>query len=395
MIVDYIKVAITNLRHRKIRSWLTIVGIIISVMSIVALISISNGLENSIQEQFEKIGSNRIFVLVPGGQPGTSAGLTTKDVDTLEKMAEFSYVTPYLVEPSVKVEYSKEIQYSRITAWPGKDSDKRFADYDFTFLDGKAFSAQEKNAVVIGYLTATDLFKKDIRAGNSIFINDKKFDVVGVLKEIGNQDDDKQILIPLETARTLFHKETDVSIIEATIKSGKNIDDVVEKTKRNLKKARNDENFRVLTPTQVLNFLKTTLAIVQGILVGIAAISLIVGCIGIMNSMYTSVIERTKEIGIMKSLGARNNDIMLLFLIESGLIGLIGGIIGVILGMSISFLVGIGASQAGFGLLSITWDWGLAGGALAFAFFIGMLSGALPSRQAAKLHPVDALRWTG
>ncbi|MDO8661260.1 MAG: ABC transporter permease [Candidatus Woesearchaeota archaeon] len=395
MINDYDNVAITNLRHRKLRSWLTIMGIVISVMSIVALISISNGLENSIKEQFEKIGSNRIFVLVPGGQPGTSSGLTTKDVETLEKMPEFDYVTPYLMEPSVKVEHSKEILYSRITAWPAKDSDKRFADYDFQFLEGRSFSDKEKNVAVIGYLTATDFFKKDMHAGNKILINEEKFDVVGVLDEVGNEEDDRQILIPLEAARITFAKEDDVSIIEATIKPGKSIDDAVEKTKRNLKKARNDENFDVLTPTQILNFLKTALGLVQGILVGIAAISLIVGCIGIMNSMYTSVIERTKEIGIMKSLGARNNDIMFLFLIESGLIGLIGGIIGVILGMGISFAVGIGASQAGFGLLSISWDWGLAAGALLFAFFIGMISGALPSRQAAKLHPVDALRWTG
>ena len=92
-------------------------------------------------------------------------------------------------------------------------------------------------------------------------------------------------------------------------------------------------------------------------------------------------------------MGARNRDIMLLFLIEAGMIGIVGGILGVILGMTVSFAIGEMAKQAGFGLLKIQWDWYLVGGALAFAFFIGMISGALPSRQAAKLHPVDALRW--
>ena len=393
MIVDYTKVALTNLRHRKLRSWLTILGIVISVMSIVALISISNGLENAIREQFEKIGANRIYVLVPGGQPGTQSGLSTKDVDTLERMAEFNYVTPYLIETSAKLTFGQEIQYGRIIAWPSEDAEKRFADYDLKFLEGNHFQEKETRAAIVGYLTATDLFKKDIHANNNMFINDQKFQIVGVLEEIGNEEDDRQIIIPLDTAREVFNKPDEVHIIEATVKTGKNIEEVVEKVKRNLKRDRNDEHFQVLTPTQILNFLGTTLAIIHGILVSIATISLIVGCIGIMNSMYTSVLERTKDIGVMKSLGARNNDIMLLFLIEAGLIGLVGGVIGVVLGMALSFSVGAAAKQAGFALLKIQFDWVLVVWGLLFAIFIGMISGALPSRQAARLHPVDALRW--
>lgn len=402
MIKDYINVAIKNLRHRKVRSWLTILGIIISIMSIVALISISNGLENAIEEQFEKVGSNRIYVMIPGGAPGTTAGLTTDDVEVLERMSEFEYVTPYYLEPSVEITYSKEEFYGTVTGWPTDDADERFADYDFNFVEGRNFKDGEKYSAVIGYLVSTDSFEnenKKISVGNSIYINDVKFKVVGVMEEIGNEQDDRNTIIPIDIAWEIFNKtrpgtsKKDISFIDATIKDGIDLDEVVEKTQKNLERARDDENFDILTPTQILNFLGTALFIVQGILVSIAAISLVVGCIGIMNSMYTSVLERTKEIGIMKSLGARNNDIMLLFLIESGLIGLVGGVIGILIGMGVSFGVGAAAAQAGFALLKIEWSWGLVIGSLFFAFFIGMFSGALPSRQAAKMRPVEALRW--
>ena len=134
------------------------------------------------------------------------------------------------------------------------------------------------------------------------------------------------------------------------------------------------------------------LAIVKGILVSIASISLIVGCVGILNSMYTSVLERRKEIGIMKSIGAKDREVMLLFILESGIMGFIGGILGIILGIILSFGVQLTAAAAGFKLLKVTISPMLLIGGMLFAVMIGMLSGALPARQAARLHPVDALR---
>src|SRR3990167_7132667 len=243
MIRDYSKLAFKNLRHRKLRSWLTILGIVISVMSIVALISVSNGLENAIEEQFEKIGANRIYVMMKGGAPGTTTGLTTKDVETLENMGEFVYITPYLVESSVKITYGKEDLYASITAWPADDADKRFVDYDFDFLEGRHFRDGARYEVIVGYLTAKDFFKKDIGVNNNVLINEVKFDIVGIFDEIGNEQDDRIILIPLETAREIFGKEKEVSFIEATLKQGKNIDQVVEKTKKRLERERDDESF--------------------------------------------------------------------------------------------------------------------------------------------------------
>lgn len=393
MIKDFFKIAFKNLKNRQLRSYLTVLGIVISVASIVALLAISAGLQAAIVEQFDKIGSNRLFVMVPGGQPGTIAGLTTKDVETLEKIPDFDYVTPYLMEMSAKIEYSKEIQYNMVIGFPDDDADKRWESMDLDFLDGRSFRDGEKNAVMIGYLVSNDIFDKEIKVGNKILINDAKFEVVGILDEIGNPQDDKQMYIPLDTARDLFNKPDEVNMIDVEVKEGRDLDYVADKAARALERSRNDENFEIMSPMQILEFLDNILGIVKGVLVSIALISLVVGAVGIMNSMYTSVMERTKEIGIMKSIGATNFKIMSLFLIEAGLIGLVGGIVGVALGWGIAYGVDAMATAAGFKLLKITFNFLIVIEGLGYSVFVGMLAGALPSYQASRMKPVDALRW--
>ena len=167
--------------------------------------------------------------------------------------------------------------------------------------------------------------------------------------------------------------------------------------KKELRQSRNveegKEDFTVQTPGSILAILNNILMVVEGVLVGIAGISLLVGGIGIMNTMYTAVLERTREIGIMKALGARREMILLLFLIESGFLGLIGGIIGVILGFAASKLVEIVAFQIyGTMLIQANFSFLLMFGMLLFAFLIGAISGVFPAKQAASLQPVDALR---
>ncbi|MCK4670445.1 MAG: ABC transporter permease [Nanoarchaeota archaeon] len=393
MIKDYFIIAFKNLRERQLRSWLTIFGIIISVACIVSLISISSGLEASIKEQFIKFGSNRFYVMASGGQPGFQEGLTMRDVETLEKIPDIGYVTPYLMITSAELKYSKQTSYGMLLAWPTEDSKERFEDYDLTFSEGGAFREGQKYVMILGSLAATETFDKDVHLKSKIEIKDIKFEVVGILDSLGNRQDDSQIYIPIDTARELFDKPDEVSFIDVTVKTGREIDAVADRARRALERRRKDENFEILTPTQILKFLSQTLGIIQAILVSIAAISLIVGAVGIMNSMYTSVLERTKNIGIMKSIGARNKDILLLFLLESGMIGFVGGVIGIILGYVASYGVAAFAASAGYSILKIYPSASLIIGGLFFAIFVGMLSGTLPSRRAARLRPVDALRW--
>ena len=165
------------------------------------------------------------------------------------------------------------------------------------------------------------------------------------------------------------------------------------KFRKDRKEKVGEEDFTVQTPVQSLAAVNTILNIINLIVIGIASISLLIGGIGIANTMYTSVLERTREIGVMKAIGARNRDIMSLFVIESGLFGLIGGITGAIFGLSLSFLVSTSAnSYFGQNIISIQLSWPLLLGAIGFSFFIGIFAGLVPSYQASKLKPVDALR---
>ena len=152
-------------------------------------------------------------------------------------------------------------------------------------------------------------------------------------------------------------------------------------------------DFEVRTPEQILNQFSLILGVVQFILIGIAAISLVVGGIGIMNSMYTSVLERTKDIGIMKSIGATNLSILSIFLLESAILGFIGGIVGITIGSALAVIVDVIAKQAGFSILKITVDYKIILLGLFFAIIVGSISGVLPAYRASKLKPVEALRF--
>ena len=229
-------------------------------------------------------------------------------------------------------------------------------------------------------------------------INGKKFRVVGTLERIGNPDDDQAFIIPLETARNLFDEPDNLMVIMANLKPGFDASEVAENIKKAMRRDRDqkkgEEDFSVQTSEQLKETVGDVLNLVQGVLVVIAGISLLVGGIGIMNTMYTSVLERTRDIGVMKAIGARNINIMWIFLIESGIIGLVGGAIGCAIGIAISKSIEYASStQLGVDYLKASTAPELIFGALAFSFLVGMLSGTLPAMRAARLKPTDALRY--
>lgn len=391
MILEYFKLAINNITHRKVRSWLTIIGIIIGIASIIALISLSMGLQNSIAAQFESFGSDKILVSAATFQgPGSlSIGLTDKDVDTLERLSEFDIVAPFIARPG-SVEFKKESKFPVIFGMPPEDAQELFeATRDIE--QGRFLRQGDKFDAVLGSRAAKNLFEKEIRINNRIEINGVSFKVVGIYEEIGNQQDDNSISIPLEAFQEIFDTNGQIDFITARVKPGTDIPSVQKKVERLLERERGDENFQVVTPTQILEQISQVLGIVQLVLVGIAAISLVVGGIGIMNSMYTSVLERTRDIGVMKAIGAKDSDIMKIFLIESGLMGFVGGIFGVALGTLLSLTIGKYATESGFKLL-VTVNPQLMLFGLLFAFIIGIISGALPAYRASQLNPVEALR---
>lgn len=394
MIQDYTSLAWENLKTRKLRTTLTIIGISIGIAAIIALISVSQGLENAISEQFEKIGSNRLYVQPEGaGDPQTRAGLTQDDADALENVAELSWVTPYLIG-SGTVEFGKESEFlGTITGIPTSDLEKRWADVDIKLAHGRYFMSGEKSAAIIGSQMAKEGFDSEIRINNNLYINGKKFTVVGIMEEIGNSDDDNRIMIPLESARIAFNKTHDLTVLELVVKDGRSLEQAAKKVEKVLSQKRGSDDFEVITPQQILDQLGTILTVIQVVLVGIAAISLIVGAIGIMNSMYTAVLERTREIGIMKSIGATNATIVFLFMLESGIIGFLGGIMGIMGGITLSYTASWAAAGAGFSLLKIMIDPFLLAFGMCFSLTVGIASGALPARHAARLPPTEALRY--
>ena len=395
MIKDYFKFAAISVQHRSLRAWLTILGIVIGVAAIIALITISYSMQASIEEQFEMFGTNRIMVAPQGfmGSAGSTAeGLTEDDVDTLEGMTEYKYISPFLMKVS-QVEYHGEVRFPIVVGMSPEDFDEVYVDMGIDVESGRMLRNGDGYSVVIGYRVAGDMFEDDLRVKNKIKINEEDFRIVGIMEEIGNPEDDNQLIIPLDTMRDLYDEPYKVDMIFAQAKPGVDMEDLQEKTEKRLENARGDENFQVISPAQMAEQIGQILGIIQFILVGIAAISLIVGAVGIMNSMYTSVLERTKEIGIMKSIGARNSSILMLFLVESGLIGFIGGVIGVALGTGMALAVGVAAAQSGFSMLKITIDYKILIFGLLFAVIIGMGSGVFPAYKASKLKPVDALRY--
>ena len=393
MLIDYFLMAINSIRHRKLRSWLTLVGIIIGVAAIISLITVSRSLESTIEGQFEQFGTNRIIISPKGFQgPGTSSeGLTVKDAETIEKISGFKYVVQGIFI-STEVKYRKEVSFTLVSGIPAKNFEEFFIDSGSRLQEGRFIKEGDKFEAVVGSRVTEDMFKDKLRLGSKIEINGQEFKIVGILKEIGNSQDDSQIIIPLDTAREIFNKPEDVDAIIAQVKSAGDIQLLQERIKKDLERRRDNTNFQVVTATQILEQINQVLGIMQFVLVGIAAISLVVGAIGIMNSMYTSVLERTRDIGIMKAIGARNSDILNIFLVESGMIGFVGGIFGVLVGSIMALIIGQFSKGAGFLLIVKIEPLVLIFG-LSFAFIVGIISGILPAYQASKLKPVDALRY--
>ena len=403
MLKDYFLLAFGNLKHRGLRSWLTILGIFIGIAAVVSLISLGQGLQGFINDQFEEVGADKILIqprifAPPGSVTEEELILNKNDLEAVRDVSGVEEAEGALTRTSVAIN-GKEQEIVYVNGISERYIEI-FGGADFISpLEGKQLKDSDKGKIVVGYNHIFgNIWNKELRVGSDLEIKGKEFEIIGVLKKQGNSGDDNSIWMEKEAFRALFDTGEDEGIIVAKTKKGFNPDVVAEDIKEALRDERNErigqETFSVQSFSQLLETFTDIFAVVQAVLIGIAAISLIVGGIGIMNTMYTSVLERTKEIGIMKAVGARNRDIFLIFLIESGLLGLVGGIIGILLGIGIGKGVEyLATSQLGTPFLQAIFGPPLILGALAFSFIIGAASGVLPAMQAARLKPADALRY--
>jgi len=402
MIKDYFKLAIGNLRKRKLRSWLTMIGIFVSIATIFMLVSLSLGLQGAVEEQFRSLGTDKIFVQSSTGflgPPGStnSIFLTEEDVSVIDKVQgvkDFSF----FVAGNARIEFAGETRYRLVWGVPLENQDVWLETGSFKINEGRFLEEGDKDKVVLGFLFEEEkVFKKSVSVGNKITINDKDFKVKGNVQRVGNPDDDRMILMGLDNFRELFGIEDRVDFIMVQIVEGEDLNEVADRIEKKLRTFRNvdekTQDFSVIKPEELLESFGNVLNIITIFLAGVAAISLLVGGIGIANTMYTSVLERTSEIGVMKAIGARNEDVFYIFLIESGLLGLVGGILGVGLGYSVSRGIEyLAVTSLNTDLLQAAAPFYLVFGCLAFGFLIGAISGTFPAIQASKTNVVDALR---
>ncbi|MBI2651627.1 ABC transporter permease [Candidatus Woesearchaeota archaeon] len=403
MIKDYVKYALENFRKRKLRSWLTLIGIFIGIAAVVSLISLTQGLQKSVDEQFAALGADKIFIQPKTGfvAPGSSSItniLTEDDVKQIKKVNGVNEAISIVLQ-NVKVEFNDKVRFHQLISIPTDEGKKLYDEtYHLKIKNGRDLGKNDKFKVLVGASFAEDdIFSPNIKVGDKIKINDIEFKVAGSYERIGNNADDRLLFITEDAMKAIFKADEKADFIIARASKGSKPKDVSIRIEKELRKFRNleegKEDFTVQTSEDLVKAIGNILTIIQAVLVGIALISLLVGAVGITNTMYTAVLERTREIGIMKAIGARNSDILKIFLIESGLLGIVGGLIGVVLGVGFSKLVEIIVALTGNTFLKASFPWYLIIVSLLFAFFIGAISGILPALQASKLNPVDALRY--
>ncbi|OGJ13363.1 hypothetical protein A3K82_00535 [Candidatus Pacearchaeota archaeon RBG_19FT_COMBO_34_9] len=405
MLYDFFILALNNLKRRKLRSWLTVIGIVIGIAAVVGLISIGQGLQEAVNEQFASLGADKITIMGKAGgmispfaSEISSKPLTERDIEIIREISGVEIVSGLLMK-SLEAEFKGEKKNILVYGIEPEEYSEMFESV-YTFYKGRALDSEDKSKIILGYNVANKDFEKKIGVGDKIKINEREFEVVGLLEKIGDPSDDSSIILNIDSLKEMIGNEEIVSMIFAKINPGADIDKVAEEIEKQMKKERDEKlneepkTFVVQTSEQLLEAFGNILGIVQAVLVGIAAISLFVGGVGIMNTMYTSILERTKEIGIMKAIGAKNTNILTIFLFEAGLIGLIGGVIGVSIGIGIAKATELIAMEAlGTRWLKASANLSIYIGALIFAFLIGVISGTIPALRASKLKPVDALRY--
>ncbi|AIQ39874.1 ABC transporter permease [Paenibacillus sp. FSL R7-0312] len=382
-----IRMALMSIVGNKVRSFLTMLGIIIGVSSVILLVSVGQGVTGQITSQFSDLGTNQLTVMIAGR--GTVTSLTNEEVAAFGKLPGVDQVSP-TISSNVTAKYlSVHTTVSLEGITPSYEKVQNFHVQSGRFLLDIDNEYRQKTAL-IGTETAKKLFGAENPVGHELQLNGTTFKIVGLLQAKGSSlsgSNDKKILIPLASSERLLQSkgiqtfaitalsETDVAPVKAAVSQ------ILDKKFLHAKDA-----YSIFDSKQMLDTLKKTSGTLSMALAGIAGISLFVGGIGIMNIMIISVNERTREIGIRKAIGAKKIDVLLQFIIESVVLSTLGGIIGIGVGLGLTWLVGqLTALQVGYA-------WNMVTISFIFSLFIGVFFGIMPANKAARLRPIYALR---
>jgi putative ABC transport system permease protein len=394
--------ALESIRANKLRSILTMLGIVIGVGAVISMLAIGAGAQSSITTEIESIGASVVYIS-PGGESDNPEPLTLSDVKALSDSARAPSIQA--VAPILQGNVDVSIPgVSTNTPALGVTSDY-FTMQNVTVSQGQFFTKENLDSAdavaLLGSGVVEDLKKSAAQLlGTQVRINGQPFTVVGILQEEGGNgfgSSDNRVIVPLTTAKgRLFHRDgvEEVDQIYVQAKSADQVDAASDEITQILRAQHisnlGEQDFSIFSTQSLLETVQSVTNIFTLVLAGIAGVSLLVGGIGIMNIMLVSVVERTKEIGLRKALGARKPDILSQFLIESSVLSLAGGGIGILFGWGISRLVS-GISFGG-STINATMNMNSVLLATVFSAAVGIFFGIYPANQAANLEPVEALR---
>lgn len=408
--LEYIPSSWRLIMRNRLRSFLTMLGIIIGVMSVVVIMSVGAGAQSLILNQVKSLGSNLVGVL-PGksddnGPPAAVYGIVVTTLKTADMDAIMNQGNPHLISATAYVRGADTVTSGEAkadTSFVGVNATYPNVE-EVTLSDGRFFTKEEENSLarvaVLGSETATDLFDTTDPIGRSVKIKKTNFTVIGVIKKrgvAGFQNQDAQIFVPVSTAQKLLLGIDHVTFMRFKVDEAANVDSTMNfmkdvlRDQHNISNPENDD-FSIRSSSQGLEALTGITNALRFFLAAIAALSLLVGGIGIMNIMLAAVEERTKEIGLRKALGAQQTDITSQFLTETILITLTGGLVGIGLGILISVLVANTAQNMGYSWDLVISPWSIILGTTV-SIFIGLVFGLGPAKRASKLNPIEALRY--
>jgi len=394
-----LKSAFEDFKRNKIRTFLTSLGIMIGVMSVVLLIALGLGLKNYLKDQFENLGANLIIVFPGnvfsdeegGGISNFGSGFAggakfdERDYENLKRSVEADYVAPLFLKSAVI-----ESGGSRKLGYVIGTNEESFKILNLEILAGNFFvkgdiSARAKKGV-IGYELAKTLYTKPEDAlGKTVRVSDQRFKIIGVIKKKGDRQQDNAIIVPYRTTFGTINPDKIFFTIYLGTKDETKVESVKQKTREVLLKRYKSDDFSVTEQSELLATINQVFSIVNAILIAIGSISLLVGGVGIMNIMYATVTERTKEVGIRRAIGATESDILKQFLTESVLLSFLGGTLGLFFATLIVLIVRQ-FFPASINLLAVLISFGVSSA-------IGVFFGVFPARRAAKLSPMEAIRY--
>jgi len=400
MLLNAILLAMREIRRNVLRSSLTALGIIIGVASVIIMVTLGNGATAQVTADIANMGSNMLSVMPgqrvgPGGASGSAKPFRRQDVDALSR--DVPSITAVAPVSSIGLSVISGAK-NRSTTITGT-TNEYFESGNWKVADGRLFSDSELRSgaavCIIGQTTRTELLGATDAIGSRLRLRALSCTVIGVLQSKGKsnfgQDRDDTVVIPIRTMQRRLTGNDDIHQVQLSVRTSASSEKAQQDIYRLMRERRHlardaDDDFSIMDQQEIANTISGTTRTLTALLAAVAAISLIVGGIGIMNIMLVSVTERTREIGIRLAIGAFERDVLTQFLIEAVVLSVFGGAIGISLALAASFAVARALS------LPFALDYGIVALAFAFSAAVGVVFGFFPARRAASLNPIDALR---